>query len=405
MIFEPPRHGKSEMVTVRYPIYRLHRDPEMRIIVGAYSQMLANKFSRKGRRLAQATLNVGDRLAVEDWETSAGGGLRAIGVGGGITGQGGQLIMIDDPVKSREEAESATYRERVYDWYTDDLYTRLEPGGAIVLIMTRWHEDDLAGRILASEDGPNWTVVSLPAEAEEDDPLGRKVGEALCPERYPLPMLQRIRTVLGSRSYSALYQQRAQPPEGGMFKYLWFNRIAAKEAPKQYDVLVRYWDKAGTQDGGDYTAGVLMGRKADRYYVLDVARGQWSTHNREEKMKETAHRDASTYVDSPIIWIEEEPGSSGKDSSLATITNLAGFPVHAERATGDKAVRAEPFAAQCEAGNVFIAKGAWNGAYLDEMCAFDSGAYDDQVDGSSGAFNKVAMGGEAEIVTGSLGVW
>ena len=148
MLFVPPRHGKSEQTTIRYPTWRLERDPTLRVIVGAYNQILANKFSRKARRIAVQRLDLSaERVAVEDWETAQGGGFRVVGVGGGITGQGGDLIIIDDPVKNREEANSQAYRDRVWEWYTDDLYTRLEPGGAIILIMTRWHEDDLAGRI------------------------------------------------------------------------------------------------------------------------------------------------------------------------------------------------------------------------------------------------------------------
>jgi hypothetical protein len=131
MLFLPPRHGKTEMTTVRYAAYRLKRDPELRVIVGAYNQILANKFSRKSRRIAEGRIELSrDRTAVEDWETAVGGGLRAVGVGSGVTGMGGNLIIIDDPVKSREEAESEAYRERVWDWYRDDLYTRLEPDGA-----------------------------------------------------------------------------------------------------------------------------------------------------------------------------------------------------------------------------------------------------------------------------------
>ena len=144
MLFVPPRHGKSEMTTIRYPVYRLECEPSMRVILGAYNATLAQKFSRKARNVARTRLALNtERTAVEDWETTAGGGLRAVGVGGGVTGMGANLVIIDDPVKSREEAESATYRDRCWDWYRDDLYTRLEPDGAIVLIQTRWHEDDL----------------------------------------------------------------------------------------------------------------------------------------------------------------------------------------------------------------------------------------------------------------------
>src|SRR6185369_2890471 len=204
-----------------YPVYRLRLDPALRVVVGAYNATLASKFSRKARRIALAAgVALSDeRTAVEDLETTAGGGMRAVGVGGGITGQGGDLIVIDDPVKSREEAESEVYREKVWSWYTDDLYTRLEPGGAMILIMTRWHMDDLAGRILASEGAAKWTVVNLPALAVENDALGRAMGEALCPERYDEAALEAIKSEGGMSAYSfaALYQQDPRPRDGNMF--------------------------------------------------------------------------------------------------------------------------------------------------------------------------------------------
>lgn len=396
MVFEPPRHGKSEMVTIHYPAYRLEREPGLRVIIGSYNETLAAKFSRRVRRLVSGRLGVNrERSAVVDWETTGGGGLRAVGVGGGITGHGGQLILIDDPVKNREEADSAAYRERVWDWYRDDLYTRLEPGGAIILIMTRWHEDDLAGRILASPDGPNWTVVSLPAIAEEGDALGRAPGEALCPERYDLAALEDIRTVLREHSFAALYQQRPMPAEGGMFKASWFPRL--READLRADdgqwaahgPLIRYWDRAASDGKGDYTVGLLMGRFDGRYVVLDVQRGQWETFERERVIEQTAVRDREWWG-AVTIWLEQEPGSSGLDSVRATIRNLAGYAVWAAPVTGQKAARADPFAAQAGAGNVALLEGPWNVAFIDELCVFPHGAHDDQVDAASGAFNKLA---------------
>jgi len=387
MVFEPPRHGKSQMLTVRYPVWRLERDPELHVIIGAYSQTLANRFSRWSRGIARQRFDLNDeRAAAEEWGTAAGGGFRAVGVGSGVTGMGAQLIVIDDPVKNREEANSEAYRERVWDWYTDDLYTRLEPGGAIVLIMTHWHEDDLAGRILASEQAPDWTVVSLPALAEDGDPLGRQPGEALCPERYDVEALGRIRQVLG-HSFYALYQQRPQPLEGGMFKYGWFTIVDA--APWAMARVVRYWDKAGTADGGAYTAGVLMGLMGGVVWVLDVVRGQWTAGMREQTIRTTATLDRQRWGDGYGVYVEQEPGSGGKESAESTVRNLAGFTVHADRPTGDKALRAEPYAAQAEAGNVRILSGAWNAAYLNELCSFPTGTYADQVDASSGAFAKL----------------
>jgi len=396
MIFEPPRHGKSEMVTVRYPVWRMEREPKMRIIVGAYSQTLANHFSRKSRRIARRRFSLlEERAAAEEWETAGGGGFRAVGVGAGVTGMGGHLIVVDDPVKNREEANSEAYRERCWSWYTDDLYTRLEPGGAIILIMTRWHEDDLAGRILASEEADDWTVVSLPALAEENDLMGREPGEALCPERYDLDALGRIRQTLAN-SFYALYQQRPQSLEGGMFKRGWFEIVEA--VPQEMMRVVRYWDKAGTADGGAYTAGVLMGCAAGIFYVLDVVRGQWTSGTREQTIKATAIIDRQQWGNAYRVWVEQEPGSGGKESAENTVRNLAGFTVHADRPTGDKALRAEPYAAQAEAGNVRMLRGDWNAAYVNELTSFPTGTYADQVDGSSGAFAKLVTSTNAQIV-------
>lgn len=388
-IFVPPRHGKSALATIRYPVYRLACDPALRVIVGCYNSLLAEKFSRQSLRLAREhgpALNP-ERQAVHDWETAAGGGLRAVGVGAGITGQGGNLIVIDDPVKSREEANSLAYRERVWDWYREDLYTRLEPGGAVVLIQTRWHEDDLAGRVLTSQTAGEWTVLSLPAEAEVGDPLGRAPGEPLCPARFDAAALADIRATLGSWAYSALYQQRPLPAGGGMFKREWLPIVEA--APAQ-GARVRYWDKAGSQGDGDYTVGVRMCRTAaGLYFVEDVVRGQWSAYERSQIERQTAKLDGPAVA----IWLEQEPGSGGKESAQASIRNLAGFNVRAEPVTGAKDVRAAPFAAQCEAGNVRLVRGPWNASYIDELLTFPSGAHDDQVDASSGAFNKLAGGG------------
>lgn len=393
MIFVPPRHGKSEMTTIRYPVWRLARQPDKRVIIGAYNQTLANKFSRKARRVAQEyRLPLSqERTAVEDWETEQGGGVRAVGVGGGITGQGGDLIIIDDPVKNREEANSETYRGKVWDWYTDDLYTRLEPGGAIILIMTRWHEDDLAGRILNSDDGVNWTVISLPALAETNDPLGRETGAALCPERYNEGQLARIQQVLGN-SFYALYQQRPVAPEGEMFKRHWFEILPVSPAESR---RVRYWDKAGTTGGGAQTAGVKMAEKNGVYYIEDVKVFRLAAQARENVIRQTAQTDG---VD-VSIWIEQEPGSGGKESAEFTIRNLAGYATVADKVTGDKITRAEPLQAQAMAGNVKLVTGHWNEQFLNEITSFPQGRYKDQVDATTGAFNKLA--GD----TGSLLIW
>jgi predicted phage terminase large subunit-like protein len=389
MIFCPPRHGKSAMTTIRYPVWRLAKEPDLTVIIGAYNQTLANRFSRQARKIAATQVALDpERTAVEEWLTVQGGGVRAVGVGGGITGTGARLIMIDDPVKSREEAESATFRDRVWDWYTDDLYTRREPNAATVLIQTRWHEDDLAGRILASEDGPNWAVVNLPALAAESDPLGRQLGAALWPDRYDELALAQIRSVLGTYSFEALYQQRPVPPGGGMFKREWFEIVGAAPANAQ---RIRAWDRAATDQDGDYTVGLLMAKDADNvFYIEDVVRGQFSDLAGEKIIAQTAAGDTARYPN-VVTWMEQEPGSSGKMVAQMTMRALAGYTVKAERSTGDKATRAAPFAAQCEARNVKLVKGAWNAAYLEELAGFPYGAHDDQIDSSSLAFAKLTL--------------
>lgn len=391
MLFLPPRHGKSECATVRYPVWRMECDPKLTVIVGAYNKMLADNFSRKARRIAKGRLELDtERKAADEWMTTAGGVFRGAGVGTGVTGKGAKLIIIDDPVKSREEANSQAYRDRVWNWYRDDLYTRLEPGGAIVLIMTRWHEDDLAGRILASEDAPNWTVVSLPALAEEGDALGRAPGDALWPDRFDAVDLERIRTVLGTPSFTALYQQRPTALEGGLFKRAWFRIV---DAPPATAKRVRYWDKAGTEGDGDWSCGVRMARTPEgRFLIENVTRGQWSALDRERIIRQMAELDGRTMP----LWVEQEPGSGGKESAETTIRSLAGWSVRAERVTGDKVTRAQPFAAQAEAGNVDLLRGEWNAAFLDELTMFPNGRHDDQVDASSGAFAKLALAATAE---------
>ena len=387
MLTLPPRHGKSSLVTIRYPVWRLERDPSLRVIVGAYNQSLSESFSRKARRIALSRFDLStERATAGEWETTAGGGMRAVGVGTGVTGHGADLIILDDPVKNREEASSEVYRKRVYEWYTDDLYTRLEPDGAIVLIMTRWHEDDLAGRILNSEKATDWTVINLPAEAEENDLLGRTLGEALCPDRFDLEALADIKEVQGGFSYSALYQQHPLPDTGTMFEADWFGFVDGVPIQGR---RARYWDKAASlRDTAAYTASVLILIARDgMVFVEDVTRGRWATGPRERVMKETAELDATRYGNTILIGIEQEPGSGGLDSARDSVRNLAKYPVVADRVTGSKDLRLQPFARQAEAGNVRLKRAPWNERFIAELCAIPAGKYRDQGDAAGGAYN------------------
>jgi predicted phage terminase large subunit-like protein len=414
MIFAPPQHGKSELASVRLPAFWMGRRPDDPVILTSYAASLAESKSRQARSAVEsdefATLfpkvrTRQDSRAVDHWELSGHrGGMLAVGVGGPITGHGTFLGIIDDPFENWKQAQSLTIRNAVWEWYRTTFRTRIWEGGAIVLIMTRWHEDDLAGRIL-SEQAADWTVLRLPATAEtqeerdsnnarmglpfgEPDLLGRQPGEPLCPRRYSSAALADLRRDVGSLGWQAEYQGTPRAPEGNRFKRAWFGLVNAIPAGCS---LVRYWDKAGTQDGGARTAGVLMARSPDgAYYVVDAIVGQWGALERERTIRQTAELDARQYANRVHVWLEQEPGSGGKESAEATIRNLSGFPAHKETVTGDKDTRLEPFAAQAEAENVMLVRGAWNSTYLDELTAIPNGQYRDQSDASSGAFNKLA---------------
>ncbi len=425
MIFAPPQHGKSELVSVRLPAYWLGRRPNDPIILASYGANLAYSKSRQARTIVESTefaelfpdlRTRRDSRAVDHWELEAParGGLLAAGVGGPITGHGARLGIIDDPFENWEQAQSQTIRGKVWEWWRTTFRTRIWEDGVIILIMTRWHEDDLAGRLLA-EQGQRWTVLRLPAlaetQAERDDndrrlglptgqadPLGRAPGEPLCPRRFSKPALAQLQKDVGSLGWTAEYQGVPRLAEGNRFKRAWFPIVDA--LPSQVKARVRYWDKAATPGAGCFTVGLLMDETEDGHYIVeDVVRGQWSSGERDRVMQQTAELDRSRYGNAVQIHIEQEPGSSGVDAMQALVKLLAGFPVFADKVTGDKDVRLEPFAAQCEAGNVKLRRGAWNAAYIEEMCAIPNGKYRDQGDASSGAFNRLTTSAKGKTAS------
>jgi predicted phage terminase large subunit-like protein len=381
-IHMPPRHGKSETVTIRFPLRWIERRPADNILVTGYNERFARKFSRRIRNMAaERSLVAADKSAADEWATSRGGLVMARGVGNPPTGTGFNLILIDDPVRRREDAESEAYREKAWDWYTDDLYNRLEPGAPLVLVMTLWHEDDIGARAVASEPG-RWTVLKLPAISG--------AGAALWPERFPVPALERIQRVMiqneGARSWEALYQQNPTPREGSVFKVSKLEYVDAADVPGDL-VLCRAWDLAATSGAGDYTAGVLVGRSDEGYvYVLDSVRGQWEPAARNQRKRETAAQDGRHVT----IRLPQDPGQAGKEQAGSLTRMLAGYPVKALPISGDKQVRADPFAAQVNAGNVRIVRGAWNAAFVEELRTFPAGKNDDQVDAAADAFNEVS---------------
>jgi predicted phage terminase large subunit-like protein len=386
MIFCPPRHGKSELVTVRYPVWTIERDPAKRVILGGYNQPLAERFSRKARRIAEPRIPLAmDRNAVADWETATGGGVRAVGVGSGVTGTGANLIIVDDPTKSREEANSLTYRDRVWDWYRDDLYTRLEPGGAIVLIMTRWHQDDLAGRILASDDAANWTVVNLPAFAEANDPLGRAEGEALCPERFDEAALDSIKQVLGS-SFEALYQQRPSALEGAIFKREWWKTYSELPTFKR---VIHSWDTSfKTGADNDYSVCTIWGESDTGFYLV------YRFKQRVEfpELKRAVTTLAGTHRPHAVLVEDKASGQS----LIQEIKRETSLPILAVKVDTDKISRAYAVTPVIEAGKVFLPESApWLDDYLDTMAAFPNADHDDDVDSTTQALNWLIGRGDA----------
>ena len=441
MVFMPPRHGKSEMVTVRYAAWRIEMNPELNVIIGSYNQKLANKFSRKIRRIAEERTGISkNRRAADEWETDAGGGVRAVGVGAGITGFGGGLIIIDDPVKNRSEAESKTYRDNVYDWFNDDIYTRLEPDAAVILIQTRWHDDDLAGRLLKEKDdgGEDWEVVCLPALAEADevrndecgvrseeeaettnqreqtgnkpeigipdstfrtphstDPLDRTEGDALCPERYDRKALLRIKRKLGAYSFAAMYQQRPMPKEGGLFKREWFANIIDKHPDglrwcRGYDLAV------STKTSADYTASFRCANdKAGNLYIADGFRKrmEFPEQRRYAIGRMTEERNTNHGIELALhghAFVQE----------LRREVRVRGKAFCGVKVDNDKHTRALTWANLAEEGKVYLVKGPWIDDFLDEVCRFTGKGdkHDDQVDAVSLAVQMLGKGGKGMFV-------
>lgn len=399
----PPRHGKTTTISRLFPTWHLGKYPEHRVILASYGASLAEKNSRYARNVLMmpryqavfpgVMLDQASRAA-NAWDLAAPheGGLDAIGVGGGVTGKGGNIIIVDDPVKSRAEAESETYREKVWDWFTDDLYTRREPGAAVIVVMTRWHMDDLVGRLLNRLPGI-WTRLRMPALAEADDDLERVEGAALWPDRYPLRELMNIHTALGEYSWAALYQQRPVPAEGGLFKRAAFHIVP--RAP-QCQRAVRYWDLAmSDRTSADYTVGVKLGQtEAGRLVVLDIARAQLDWSSVPAFMAETALHDGS---DVPIGF-EEKGYMSRAGQELAQDARLHNFSIWGFPKDKDKLTNALPVAARVGQGLVDVVEAHWTWEFIDECCSFPAGEHDDQVDAFAGAYEMLgSMAGSASL--------
>ena len=388
MVLMPPGSGKSIYASAVFPAWWLHRHPISAVIAASHTADLATSFGRRLRNMIAENKDVlgyglaRDNRAAGRFETTERGEYFASGIGGPITGRRADLVVIDDPVKNRVEADSALSRDHLWDWYRSELVSRLKPRGRIALIMTRWHQDDLGGRLL--ESGDNWHTLSLPAIAGEADVLGRAPGEALWPEYHDLAELERRRNTVGPRVWQAQYQQDPRPNDDALFRV---NAIKTLEAAPAGLAAVRGWDLAATTatEGRDpdWTAGIKLGRDAaGRCVVLDVVRLRGGPLEVAEAIVNTARQDGA-----PVrISLPQDPGQAGKQQVAWLISLLAGFNAKATPETGSKTLRASPIAAQVDAGNVAVVRAGWNRDFIEELRDFPQGRKDDQVDALARAF-------------------
>lgn len=395
MVLMPPGSAKSTYASVLFPAWWFVQHPSSSVIAASHTADLAAHFGRQVRALvAEHSAILGYRLATDNraasrWQTSSRGEYFATGVRGPMAGRRADLVIIDDPIKSFGDAESAMRRERLWDWYRSDLTTRLKPRGRVVLIMTRWHEEDLAGRLL-ERSSAEWKIIRLPALAEGDDPLSRAVGEPLWPEWEDREALDRRRSLVGERIWAALYQQSPRPLQGALFKVAHIEVVDT--VPRGLlGPTVRAWDLAATVVHGgndpDWTVGVKVLRDpSGRWIVLDIVRLRGSPGEVQQAISQAADVDGRSVV----IALPEDPGQAGKAQVAHLARRLAGYNVKASRETGSKTVRATPLAAQVEAGNLALLRAQWNHTLIEELRDFPFGRKDDRVNALARAFHLLS---------------
>lgn len=394
----PPGHCKSRICNVFFPAWVFARQPSARFFHASYAQELATRDSIDCRyiiesdwyrdRWGHVVKLVDDQNQKIKFGTTEHGWRMATSVGGRGTGEHPDFIIVDDPHNVRQ-AESEVERKDCRDWWDCTISSRgLIRGVRKVVIMQRLHVSDLSGHIL--ERG-GFDHICLPYRYEPDrmspttigwnDPR-ETPGEILWPQ-VPEQMIQAF-DAFAPRLNAGQLQQRPVPEGGSLFRREWFETVS--HVPVGAQVAVRYWDKGGTADGGDYSAGVLMVSHGGLWYVVDVVRGRWSIRERNQIICQTAQLDSQNFPQLTTV-VEQEPGSGGKESAEFTVRQLAGFHVRVDRVTGSKLVRSQPLADQSEAGHVRLVRGAWNYAFVEELSVFPAGDHDDQVDAASGAFS------------------
>jgi predicted phage terminase large subunit-like protein len=375
VITVPPRHGKSRLLQIAEAWY-LGRNPSKNAITSSHSAELAERNSRFTRALVEqyrwpfeARLSA-DSSAVHRWNlTPGGGGLYAVGAGGSITGRGADLLVLDD---IQHDTGTDVERDSAWEWFSETAIPRLEPGAAIVVLATRWHETDVVGRLLAAPDADQWTVLSLPALAESDDPLGRAEGEALWPERFSLNELNARRVSMGARAFESQFQQNPAPSEGNLFRAVWLTK-RYRELPKLDNIalgLDAAW-KTGPQH--DFSAMLIAGSNATDYYLIDVIRGKWEYPHLRRLLSEICEKHHPKSV-----CVEDAASGTAIIQELTQSTRLPIIPIQAR---GSKEARAEAITPILEAGKLWLPESApWLDAFESELLRFPAGAHDDQVD-------------------------
>jgi predicted phage terminase large subunit-like protein len=399
VIQAPPQFGKSSQV-VDFIAWLSGQNPDCRTIYTSFSDRLGVRANLRLQRIfdsekyrkafpdtkintAHVVTISGQTLRNREILEFSGreGYFRNTTVRGSITGESLDLGVIDDPIKGREEANSETIRDKTWEWFSDDFFTRFSKDAGLLAILTRWHVDDPIGRLI--ERVPEVEVMSYPAIATEDEDY-RKKGESLFPELKNLEFLEERRALMYPPYWEALYQQNPIVAEGELFKP---GALQTLDALPVMDGVrwVRGWDLASTTTG-DWTAGAKLGKLPDgRYVIADVARARLGPDERDALLLNTAVRDGRRVS----IGLPQDPGQAGKTQTLYLTRKLSGFRVKTSPESGDKVTRAEPFAAQVNVGNVLILRGAWNDELIDEMRMFPNGKHDDQVDALSRAFSEL----------------
>jgi len=396
----PPRHGKSELISVHTPIWFLEHFPWASVILSTYAADLATGFGRRVRdsfllddgQFLRTRLR-DDVQRTDQFLTTEGGGMASVGIGGPITGRGAHLLVVDDYIKNWAEASSDLVLESIWNWFITTAYTRLEPGGSCVILATRWVINDLIGRLIEQDKENMWTVIRLPAIAEENDLLNRPIGEPLWADRYPISKLRAIESIMGDFIFSAMYQQN--PKKVGDAK-------ANVEMLKEVDVIpspkllrwVRSWDFAASdrkKKKSDWSVGSLVGadgRPGSTFaatYIADMQRDRWKPGDLEDVVRKIAEADG---IDVPIV-IEQEPGASGKIAAEHFATNvLRGFRVIINSPGGEnKWIRNQPYVAAVSHGRIRLLKASWNETHKNELKDFPAGRHDDTVDSVGQGFN------------------